>query len=1699
MSSFWQRVLRLGFLITILLTQPFFSLPIISGTSAGLLKGIREPGGLLSIMGGATLPSIPRPVSPKMLALSEILKAESVSPHISPNILDPPGIVFQTTWGGTGYDYGYGVALDSQENAYVAGYSNSFGSEAVILLKYNSMGSLIWQRIWGQRTGYYSHGYSVAVDSSGSIYVTGQSTAFSAGVFLVKFDPWGNLVWQRTWGYGIGDIGYGVAVDSSGNVFVTGLTYYGGGAVFLLKFSTYGNLLWQKLWLGSGNFPSQGQGLAIDPSNNIYVTGVTYAVPGNGADVLLLKFDPSGNLLLQRTWGSTGVDSAYAVASDSSGNIFVTGTSAPANAGAEHALLLKWDGAGNLLWARTWGVPGTDSENEMGLGVGVDSSHNAYVAGSTSSSVDGTFLLNVDTSGNLLSQTFWGGHTNSANINKGYGIAVDSSGNAFLTGYIFGPPPYNLTVATTTMGSLSYGTTTPTVSLTNPNIAYQPSNGTILTPAGSQTYAGASDAFLFMYGSPTSSPPAFTISSNPTSLTGLTGSSSLSSTITVSSVGGFSSQVTLSVVWDTVAPTGVTPTLTTNPVTPTGTSTLSFTVSSTASTGTYNFHVYGTSGGLTEQSPGMSLTISQTPPPFNFSLANSGGISVAQGGYGSTTIAANLISGTSQSVSLACTAGLPTGASCAFNPPSGNPNFNSILTISTATSTPTGSFTIAVNGTGGSATATTSVILTVNQPFDFRVQNSYGFSVTQGGSGYNTITAALLSGVTQSVGLTCSSGLPSGASCNFATPAGYPTFSSILTINTGSSTPTGSYSITVTGISGTLSRSTSFTLNVTPPLSTPSQPLSLQGTLSSGVIVLTWSAPSFNGGSPIAGYRVYRGTTSGGETFLNGITGNLPSYTDGEVSGGATYFYKVTALNNVGESPPSIEIAVSTPGLAVSISGPSAVGDGFHGVYSARVTIPGSLAQANLAWSVTPSTGSPTTGSGSIFTWTAPLSGSGSVTVTVTASTYGYQPRSASVTVSYGPFTFYLLNEGGITTTPGGSGSTYIDVSLGGGTSQAVTLACTSGLPSQSSCSFAPSSGNPSFHSLLTIVVPSSTPDGSYTITVTGTSGGVSAATSFNLNISTAAFLSNGLVSPQTGTEISTNFDYSVTYTNTAGLAPTKHWVCIDPGNICYEMSAISTSYATGATYTLVKTLVHLGSGSYGFYFQFDDGAGGGLRLPTTGDFTGPTVNSPLPSSTCNLPNDPNLLTSPATLNWLGTIPYAIPYTSTIVASATSDTTMFSASILGDYGINVSDIDLGLPSTLNKFPNKLLIQYSILGQDFVLLVGYVNVNFDNAITTLTQIIGFLKANNAHGYFKAISDYLGDPTFAFNLYHLTSSGSCFTAKEILPLIGALQYIQSLQQTYPDEVVLLSMALDLAGILAKCVATGPETGPVYCAAAGVAGAAGLIQDTISYLAIVDKVFVEQLGLQNHGLNDLLVLIGKVDPPGLTILPQVIDSTDGAVLLGWDPSTQRFINASAIGTVITTEASYLILINSTGTFQFNLIPNAPLTGGLALPYYAMFASNNFNLASLTSGLLFSSEGQLGIPLTIAKYYFYYPELDMNVSLSSTNVARGATITANINVWSTNGVFPIGLTLGAFLNGILVPVTSVGGGRYVLTLNTKGYLGALNLELVAGAASYAQAFYYGQIRVSSAVATFPPGASFAFLLGALVTTALVRPRRGR
>ena len=345
--------------------------------------------------------------------------------------------------GTSGYDAANGVAVDNAGNTYITGWTDgSFNNNNVNrdawLAKYNSSGNQVWKKQLGVLATTTSAGYDIAngavtVSSDGSIYITGRTLGNLGGTnqgeadaWVAKYDSNGNQNWVKQLGTSAWDEANGAAVDSAGNVYITGHTKGALGGTFsgdvdawAAKYDSNGNLLW-KQQLGTMAEDSASS-VAVDSNGNLYVTGHTKSKLGDAfagnpyelgennvvwaaihgdtsglggtyygnADAWVAQFNSSnGNLNWKRQLGTANYDSASGVATDSFGNVYITGRTrgklGENQAGGDDAWVVKYNINGALQWRQQLGTTGEDVSNGIAV-----SSTGIYITGATSGSLDG--------------------------------------------------------------------------------------------------------------------------------------------------------------------------------------------------------------------------------------------------------------------------------------------------------------------------------------------------------------------------------------------------------------------------------------------------------------------------------------------------------------------------------------------------------------------------------------------------------------------------------------------------------------------------------------------------------------------------------------------------------------------------------------------------------------------------------------------------------------------------------------------------------------------------------------------------------------------------------------------------------------------------------------------------------------------------------------------------------------------------------------------------------------------------------------------------------------------------------------------------------------------------------------------------------------------------------------------------------------
>jgi hypothetical protein len=434
---------------------------------------------------------------------------------VLPTLVSPTAVaaVGLPTWyvsylGGTTTDYGHRIAVDDTGNTYIIGRTNSAnfptttgayqaanaGGYDAFVTKFDSSGNLVYSTYLGGTGSDY--GYGIAVDNTGNIYITGYTnsanfpttpgayqTANAGGydAFVTKFDSSGNLVYSTYLGGTSGEYVNGIAVDDTGNTYITGFTNSanfpttpgayqtanaGGWDAFVTKFDSSGNPVYSTYRGGTGT--DYGNGIAVDDTGNTYITGQTDSAnfpttPGayqtanaGGTDAFVTKFDSSGNPVYSTYLGGSGAnDIGAGIAVDDTGNTYITGQTnsanfpttpgayQTANAGGADAFVTKFDSSGNPVYSTYLGGAG---DTDYGYGIAVDDTGNTYITGRTNSANFPTtpgayqtanrggydaFVTKFDSSENLVYSTYLGGTGSS---DYGNAIAVDDTGNTYITG-----------------------------------------------------------------------------------------------------------------------------------------------------------------------------------------------------------------------------------------------------------------------------------------------------------------------------------------------------------------------------------------------------------------------------------------------------------------------------------------------------------------------------------------------------------------------------------------------------------------------------------------------------------------------------------------------------------------------------------------------------------------------------------------------------------------------------------------------------------------------------------------------------------------------------------------------------------------------------------------------------------------------------------------------------------------------------------------------------------------------------------------------------------------------------------------------------------------------------------------------------------------------------------------------------------------
>jgi hypothetical protein len=332
-------------------------------------------------------------------------------------------------------DGGHAIVGDNSGNVFVTGGSHGLGTDLdYATINYTADGQQQWLARYNGPANGWDRAAAIARDSSGNIYVTGQSLGLGTNYdyATVKYDSAGQEQWVARYnGSGNGeDDANAIAVDSLGNVYVTGQSLGLGTGLFdyaTIKYDSAG----QEQWVARYSLPATDipRAIALDSSGNVYVTGRSTGL-GTLFDYATIKYDSAG----QEQWvaryngPANDYDDAFAVAVDSLGNVYVTGTSLGAAPYSDYATV-KYDSAGQEQWVARYPGP-------IARAIAVDSSGNVYVTGEsaeTQTSNVAYATIKYDSAGQQQWVARYDGHRKF--YARAQAIALDGSANVYVTGF----------------------------------------------------------------------------------------------------------------------------------------------------------------------------------------------------------------------------------------------------------------------------------------------------------------------------------------------------------------------------------------------------------------------------------------------------------------------------------------------------------------------------------------------------------------------------------------------------------------------------------------------------------------------------------------------------------------------------------------------------------------------------------------------------------------------------------------------------------------------------------------------------------------------------------------------------------------------------------------------------------------------------------------------------------------------------------------------------------------------------------------------------------------------------------------------------------------------------------------------------------------------------------------------------------------
>lgn len=278
-----------------------------------------------------------------------------------------------------GSDQSTAILLDKSGNICIAG----FGDNESLVLKYNTNGDTIWTRRYTE-AGFRFPARTMDIDIKNNVYIGGGKVNISNGTqnyFVIKYDSNGVFKWLNYHSNNGIEVLNKAKVDQNFNLFVTGRSI--NGRILTVKYDSNGAEQWQRIYTGPVPGGENATDMGIDNFGNVIITGYSSGVGAGNFDFVTIKYSTSGDSLWVKRYNGTANDNdeSYSLALDDSNNIYVTGRSINTGVSWDY-VTLKYLSNGTNVWTGIYNNQPTNAE-DIAYKILLDRNNNIYVTGTS--------------------------------------------------------------------------------------------------------------------------------------------------------------------------------------------------------------------------------------------------------------------------------------------------------------------------------------------------------------------------------------------------------------------------------------------------------------------------------------------------------------------------------------------------------------------------------------------------------------------------------------------------------------------------------------------------------------------------------------------------------------------------------------------------------------------------------------------------------------------------------------------------------------------------------------------------------------------------------------------------------------------------------------------------------------------------------------------------------------------------------------------------------------------------------------------------------------------------------------------------------------------------------------------------------------------------------------------------------------------